>query len=99
MGRTELPEGKGMLFLFEQPQRVGFWMRHTPLPLSIAYLDGEGSILELYDLEPFSEKVVMSRSSLCRQAIEVPRGWWQKVGAQPGDRVEGTAQLLQVEKR
>ena len=55
MGRTHLAADRGMLFVFEQPGRHCFWMRDTPLPLSIAFIDAAGRIASLADMAPRSE--------------------------------------------
>jgi uncharacterized membrane protein (UPF0127 family) len=89
MGRLTLPTGRGMLFVFERPQRLAFWMRDTPLPLSIAYLDEEGVVEELYDLQPFSEQSVLSTSRSLLFALEVPQGWFHKAGIIRGMRFQG----------
>jgi uncharacterized membrane protein (UPF0127 family) len=94
MGRMALPAGRGMLFVFERPQRLAFWMRDTPLPLSIAYLDGKGMVEELYDLQPFSEQSVMSRSRSLLFALEVPQGWFTQAGISRGMRFQGLEGLL-----
>jgi hypothetical protein len=52
MFRTNMLENEGMLFVFGQPHQVGFWMKNCPLPMSCAYLDAKGVILELHDMEP-----------------------------------------------
>ena len=58
MGRKDLGPRDGMIFVFDRDQRLSFWMKNTPTPLSIAFLSAEGKILQIEDMEPFSEKVV-----------------------------------------
>ncbi|MGP1523660.1 MAG: DUF192 domain-containing protein [Treponema sp.] len=77
MERTRIPEGTGMLFIFERDQILSFWMKNTPTALSIAYIDSRGTIREIYDMTPFSLASVTSNMSL-RYALEVPQGWFQK---------------------
>ena len=77
MERTRIPEGTGMLFIFERDQILSFWMKNTPTALSIAYIDSRGTIREIYDMTPFSLASVTSNVSL-RYALEVPQGWFQK---------------------
>ncbi len=92
--RLELPEDAGMIFLFdrEQPARSGFWMYRTYLPLSIAFLDAEGSISAIRDMEPCSSRL----SFLCpsyragvpyHAALEVNRGYFGRRGIRAGHRV------------
>lgn len=87
MFRKSLADGKGMLFVYEDDRRLGFWMKNTLIPLSIAYLAADGTIREIYDMEPQSLKAVNSTRSV-RYALEVPRGWFGRVGLAIGDRFE-----------
>ncbi len=77
MERKKIPEGTGMLFIFDRDQILSFWMKDTPTPLSIAYLDSKGTIKEIHDLTPFSLAAITSAVS-CRYALEVPQGWFEK---------------------
>ncbi|MFZ3109259.1 MAG: DUF192 domain-containing protein [Rectinemataceae bacterium] len=87
MFRKKLEDGKGMLFVFEADQRVAFWMKNTSLPLSLAYIGSDGLILQILDLQPFSEQARPSERSV-RYALEVPQGWFSRVGLKVGDRFE-----------
>ena len=60
MFRDSLPDDRGMLFIFEQPKTASFWMRNTKIPLSIAYIDSAGKILEIESMKPLDETVVPS---------------------------------------
>lgn len=86
MERKHIPNGTGMLFIFQQDQILSFWMKNTPSPLSIAYIDRYGVIADLYDMQPYDEKSVTSTRSV-RFALEVPQGWYKKNGVQKGDKV------------
>lgn len=86
MERKKIPEGTGMLFVFERDQLLSFWMKNTPSPLSIAYIDRNGVIVDLYDMKPFDEKSVESTRNV-RFALEVPQGWYKKNGVKTGDKV------------
>ena len=86
MYRTELGARQGMLFVFEDDRVRGFWMRNTPLPLSIAFLSVDGRILQIEPLTPFSELVVRSRHP-ARYALEVNTGAFAEVGAGVGDLI------------
>lgn len=86
MERKKIPNGTGMLFVFESDQVLSFWMKNTPSPLSIAYIDRYGVIVDLYDMKPFDEKSVVSTRSV-RFALEVPQGWYKKNGVKVGDKV------------
>ena len=87
MFREKIPEGTGMLFVFQRDERLAFWMKNTPSPLSIAYISSSGEIRAIFDMEPFNEKSVVSPFSV-RYALEVPRGWFEKVGIKVGDSVD-----------
>jgi uncharacterized membrane protein (UPF0127 family) len=83
--RNHLPEQRGMLFVYPADQVLSFWMKDTYIPLTIAFLDSAGRIVELRDAEPLDETPIVSRQA-CRYALEVNRGWfgrhWVGVGAQ-----------------
>lgn len=85
MGRTELPPDTGMLFVIEPPGR-GFWMRNTPLPLTVAFIGRCGVIVDFADLEPFSEEVKNTGREY-HFALEVERGWFERNGISRGDLV------------
>lgn len=87
MFRKNLAEGKGMLFVFETDEKVAFWMKNTSIPLSLAYLGSDGTILQILDLVPFSQDPRLSERSV-RYALEVPQGWFAEVGLEAGDRFE-----------
>ncbi|MDE7227435.1 MAG: DUF192 domain-containing protein [Treponemataceae bacterium] len=86
MERRTIPDGTGMLFVFENDQILHFWMKNTPHPLSIAYIDRDGTIRDIFDMTPFSLASVASTVSV-RYALEVPQGWFAKVGVRTGDVV------------
>lgn len=86
MNRKNIPEGTGMLFVFEKDQVLSFWMKNTPHPLSIAYIDRSGKIQNIFDMTPFSLAPVKSTRSV-RYALEVPQGWFEKTGIKTGDKI------------
>ena len=87
MFRKTLKDGEGMLFIFERDEVLSFWMKNTFIPLSIAYISSDFRILEIYDMEPESLAPVSSSRSV-RYALEVPQGWFGRVGLGPGDMVD-----------
>ena len=87
MFRERLGEREGMLFVFDDEETVSFWMRDTPLPLSIAFIDARGVIVHVADMEPYSEAPVSSRYPV-RYALEVNKGALQRAGIEVGDLVE-----------
>lgn len=85
MHRKELPEGRGMLFVYDSDRRLSFWMKNTLVPLSIAYIGSDGTIKEIYNMEALSLSAVSSSRSV-RYALEVPKGWFEKNAIAEGDR-------------
>jgi hypothetical protein len=76
MFRTNLAENAGMLFVFPTPYRASFWMKNCPLPLSAAYIDPEGVILEIHDLQPHNTNSVVASSEQVQFVLEVNQGWF-----------------------
>lgn len=84
MHRTELLADDGMIFLYPKPRKVVFWMKNTPLPLDIGYFDSNGILREIYQLYPFDETGVPSRSSEIQFALEMNQGWFSRNNIRPG---------------
>jgi uncharacterized protein len=83
MGRKDIGSREGMIFVFDRDDHLTFWMKDTPTALSIAFLSAEGKVLEITDMEPFSEKTVRSRLS-ARYALEMRRGAFAELGIGEG---------------
>ena len=88
MYRREMPSNEGMLFVFEDTSRQCFWMRNTLLPLSIAFVADDGTIVNLADMKPLSEDSHCS-SKPVRYALEMNVGWFAKRGIGPGFKLGG----------
>ena len=86
MYRKSMPENSGMLFIFENDQKMSFWMKNTLIPLSIAYISSGGEIMEIYDMKPESLRPVDSINSV-RYALEMNQGWFERNDVKPGDFV------------
>lgn len=84
MERKNIPDGTGMLFVFEHDQILSFWMKNTPTPLSIAFITKDGKIKDVFDMQPFSTASKTS-TGYVRYALEVPQGWYKKNGIKTGD--------------
>ena len=97
MHRESLDEDHGMLFLFDRPDKRGFWMRNTHIPLDIGYFDSNGLLLEVHKLFPFDETTVNSRSSEVLIAVETNRGWYAANNIQVGDCIEMSSLVIAVE--
>lgn len=89
MKQKTLGKDEGMLFIFPVPQRVAFWMKDTSLPLSVAYLNASGRILEMHDLKPFDEHSLLSSSAAVVYVLEASRDWFSEHQILPGDVVRG----------
>ena len=88
MNRFSLQPDHGMLFVFKEPRPQAFWMKNTYVPLSIAFIDAEGRIVNIEDMAPQTEATHGSRG-LALYALEMKKGWFGAKGIGPGDRVEG----------
>lgn len=86
MHRESLPAGHGMLFIFPREKLLTFWMKDTPLPLSIAFADAGGRIVRIADLTPNSREAVASGRP-ARLALEMSRGWFERNGVLVGDAI------------
>jgi len=87
MFRKRLPDGEGMLFIFEADQVLSFWMKNTYIPLSIAFIAHDGRIIDIKDMYPHdTNSVVSSRSA--RYALEAPQGWFSRAEIKTGDIVK-----------
>jgi len=88
MFRKTLAENEGMLFVFTRPQQQGFWMRNTPLPLDIGYIDPAGELKEIYPLYPHDERSVPSRSRDIQFCLEMNQGWFKRHNVTPGAKLD-----------
>ncbi|MDP8947976.1 MAG: DUF192 domain-containing protein [Actinomycetota bacterium] len=89
MYRTALAENRGMLFVYEVEQKLSFWMKNTHIPLSIAFIDAEGRIVDIQDMEPLDDDPPSYVSAEpARYALEVNQGFFEERGVEVGDRAE-----------
>ena len=84
MNRDALEEDSGMLFVFPFAKKLSFWMKNTRIPLSIAFINDDGKVLQIDDMRPFDLSSVPSRF-VVRYALEVDKGWYKKAGLKVGD--------------
>jgi uncharacterized membrane protein (UPF0127 family) len=87
MFRTNMAENAGMLFVFPIPHRTSFWMMNTVLPLSAAYIDPEGVILEIHDLQPRNTNSVVADCERIQFVLEVNQGWFKRHNISTGTLV------------
>jgi len=88
MHRESTPPNHGMLFVFEDKSQHCFWMRNTPLALSIAFLDDDGTIAHIADMAPKSDDSHCPPRPV-RYALEMEKGWFAKKGIKAGARIGG----------
>ena len=88
MHRRNMAANQGMLFVFPQAARHCMWMRNTFLPLSVAFLDEDGRILNIENMQPQTEENHCSTKA-ARYALEMNLGWFSSKGIKPGARVGG----------
>ena len=77
-----------MLFVFKEPRPQAFWMKNTYVPLSIAFIDGDGRIINIEDMAPQTENTHPSHGPAL-YALEMKKGWFADRNIAPGARIEG----------
>jgi len=88
MHRASMPSNAGMLFIFDEAATQCMWMKNTLIPLSVAFIDEQGAIINVEDMEPQTENShCAKRPSL--YALEMNRGWFAARGIKPGSRIGG----------
>ena len=85
--RDELPQNYGMLFIFPDVHPATFWMKDTRIPLSIAFLDDSGKIIDIQNMVPMQTDVQYHPSRPAKYALEVNQGWFTTNGIEAGDHV------------
>lgn len=88
MYRRKLANNSGMLFIFEQKSTHCFWMHNTYIPLSIAFLGDDGTIINIEDMLPQTDTNHCAKAPV-RYALEVPQGWFAKKSGQAGAQISG----------
>jgi uncharacterized membrane protein (UPF0127 family) len=87
MGRAFIGADEGMVFLYEKPQQMSFWMRNTPTPLDIGFFRADGTLGEVYPLYPYDETPVISEGRDYTLALEMNQGWFAKNELKPGAKL------------
>ena len=90
MHRKALAQNAGMLFVFDDTNIHCMWMKNTLIPLSVAFIDEAGAIVNIADMQPHDEQSRCA-SRPVRFALEMERGWFAKRGIKPGTRLGGLA--------
>jgi uncharacterized membrane protein (UPF0127 family) len=88
MHRRMMPESRGMLFVFPNVAYHGMWMMNTYIPLSVAFIDEAGAIINIEDMQPHTRDSHSAKNP-ARYALEMNLGWFRKRGIKPGMKVEG----------
>lgn len=92
MNRRMMPAQRGMVFVFPQAARHCMWMKNTFIPLSVAFIDEDGRILNIADMTPHSEQSHCAADA-ARYALEMNRGWFADKGLGAGARIRGLDRL------
>jgi uncharacterized membrane protein (UPF0127 family) len=88
MHRKEMPQHEGMLFVFDSPAQQCFWMKNTLLPLSVAFLADDGTIVNIDEMQAQSLESHCSAKPV-RYVLEMNKGWFARKGIKAGARLEG----------
>ena len=88
MFKTRLPERQGMLFDFGRDQKIRMWMKNTLIPLSVAFIDEGGTIINIADMQPHSEQSHCA-STPAVFALEMTKGWFAQRGVKAGTKLGG----------
>ena len=97
MNRFSLQPDHGMLFVFNAPQPLAFWMKNTYVPLTIAFIDKDGRILNIEDMKPQTETTHPSHGPAL-YALEMKQGWFAGHGISAGAKVEGLSKLARAKE-
>lgn len=87
MHRKYLPENSGMLFIYPDERILEFWMKNTRIPLSIAFIKSDGTIVDIKPMYPYSLETVTSEQPV-KYALEMNFGWFDRNNIKVGDKVE-----------
>jgi hypothetical protein len=87
MHRYSMPADRGMLFVFPEEERLGFWMKNTHIPLDIVFLDASGKVVSIHQMKPYDLRSTRSEGP-AMYAIELNQGRAAKAGVKPGDRLK-----------
>ncbi|MFO1362035.1 MAG: DUF192 domain-containing protein [Burkholderiales bacterium] len=88
MFRKSLGAGSGMLFVFPEVSRHCMWMKNTYVPLSVAFMDEQGTIVSIHDMKP-QDETSHCAAKPARFALEMNQGWFAQKGIKAGARIGG----------
>jgi hypothetical protein len=88
MKRRHLPANRGMLFVFPEVHRHCMWMQNTTIPLSVAFIEDNGTIVNIADMQPNTETYYCADRPV-HYVLEMNKGWFSEKGLGPGDQISG----------
>jgi uncharacterized protein len=88
MFREKMAQNEGMVFVFEAPASVCMWMKNTLIPLSVAFIDGDGKVINIEDMQAGTTDSHCAKK-LVRYALEMNQGWFKQKNIKPGSTIEG----------
>ena len=97
MHRKKLPPDRGMIFIYPEPKVMSFYMRDTVIPLSIAFIRSDGTIVNIEEMRPLVVEPSYMSKSMCLYAIEMNQGWFEAHGIQAGEKIELTDEIKAIE--
>lgn len=97
MFRESLGKDTGMLFIYPEPRTLSFWMKNTIIPLSIAFIDSDGNVVNTLEMKPLIEVPPYRSTRPCRFALEMAAGWFSEHRVKAGDRVEIPEHIRRLE--
>ena len=92
MHRKSMPQNSGMVFVFEANATHCMWMKNTLIPLSVAFIDEAGAIINIADMQPHSEQSHCATRP-ARYALEMNKGWFAQRGIKAGAKLRGLEKL------
>ena len=96
MNRASMPESRGMLFVYPAPAYFCMWMKNTKIPLSVAFIDAQGMVINIEDMAPQTETNHCTQRN-ATYALEANRGWFAKHGVSAGSQIIGLEKAPQGE--
>jgi hypothetical protein len=92
MHRKSMPQNAGMVFVFDELATHCMWMKNTYIPLSVAFIDDAGAIVNIEDMQPHTEDAHCAKRPV-RYALEMNKGWFAQRGIKPGAKLRGLEKL------
>lgn len=91
MHRESLPASRGMLFVYDRPQRMSFWMRNTLIPLDIIFLDSSGRVIRVHENARPRDETPIPSGGIARYVLEINGGFARRLGIDVGTELRHTA--------